>query len=245
MSNLFKNLKWFKSKVPSFATNNLDGFPPWITMRGYTAFPKNLLISKPSSSSTNPCVITLEYRALPLVATLVSKELWNHPWCWSVPSRYKSARQLRSFTLSDAAAREELCGNHHSLLLSPQTKTIRLAFRSNSFRTPLVFPFLYHFRPPKLSMEVCLHPWLSADKRLNNWGMCVIPSPASALAAAAADMPDDFLNLAAAAAAIVTATVGDRESRAWTIYMWGDREMMSGKWVLWNVKVDRMTGWSW
>ena len=44
--------------------------------------------------------------------------------------------------------------------------------------------------------------------------MCVIPSPASALAAAAADMPDDFLNLAAAAAAIVTATVGDRESRA-------------------------------
>ena len=64
------------------------------------------------------------------------------------------------------------------------------------------------------------------------------------MAAAATDMPDDFLNLAAAAAAIVIATMGDRESRAWTIYMWRDREMMSGKWVLWNVKVDRMTGWS-
>lgn len=44
---------------------------------------------------------------LPLVAIHVNKELWNHPRCWSVPSRYKSAGKPRPFLFPNTAAQEE------------------------------------------------------------------------------------------------------------------------------------------
>lgn len=45
--------------------------------------------------------------SLPFVATLVNRELWNQPRCWSVPSRYKSAGKWRQSFVPKAAAQEE------------------------------------------------------------------------------------------------------------------------------------------
>ena len=47
-------------------------------MRGSTTLPKDLLIFKPFSSNTNPCVTTLEYGAFPVpkeVSKSVSSQL--------------------------------------------------------------------------------------------------------------------------------------------------------------------------
>uniref|UniRef100_A0A0A9CZW1 Uncharacterized protein n=1 Tax=Arundo donax TaxID=35708 RepID=A0A0A9CZW1_ARUDO len=38
---------------------------------------------------------------------LVNNELWNHPRCWSEPSRYISAGKLRPSLFAKTAAHEE------------------------------------------------------------------------------------------------------------------------------------------
>ena len=62
-------------------------FPPMMIFLGSTTFPTDLDIFMPLSSSTNPCVKTFLYGAMPSEATDVRRELWNHPLCWSLPSR--------------------------------------------------------------------------------------------------------------------------------------------------------------
>ena len=65
--------------------------PPSITNLGSTTFPRLLDILCPFSSNTKPCVRMVLYGAAPFAATDVSRDDWNHPLCWSEPSRYTSA----------------------------------------------------------------------------------------------------------------------------------------------------------
>ena len=67
-------------------------------------FPTDFDIFLPLASTTKPWVSTWRYGALCLVATDVSRELWNHPRCWSLPSRYMSAGHDRSSRCSSTAA---------------------------------------------------------------------------------------------------------------------------------------------
>src|SRR5690349_19486834 len=63
---------------------------------GATTLPSDLLILRPSASIVNPWVSTDSYGAKPLVAQLSSSDEWNQPRCWSEPSRYIEAGNLRS-----------------------------------------------------------------------------------------------------------------------------------------------------
>ena len=50
------------------------------------------------------------------MATLVSRELWNQPRCWSDPSRYRSAGKLRASSVCRHAAQLLPLSNHlHNL----------------------------------------------------------------------------------------------------------------------------------
>src|SRR6185369_5772740 len=77
-----------------------------MTSSGATTLPTDLLILRPWPSSTKPWVSTLLYGATPLVPTLSSREEWNQPRCWSLPSRYMSAGERKSGFGSRTAACE-------------------------------------------------------------------------------------------------------------------------------------------
>ena len=61
------------------------------TFWGDTTLPRDLDCFLPFSSTTKPWVRTALYGALPFIAMLVSNDDWNHPLCWSEPSKYRSA----------------------------------------------------------------------------------------------------------------------------------------------------------
>lgn len=68
-------------------------FPPPITVAGSTTFPKDLLIFKPLSSSTNPCVITPEYGAFPEKWSNVSTE--KHVAAYYFNNRITTASSMK------------------------------------------------------------------------------------------------------------------------------------------------------
>ena len=78
---------------------------PFLSMifSGFITLPSDFDIFCPSGPMMKPCVRTVRYGAVPRVATLLSSEVWNQPRCWSLPSRYMSAGQLRSSQLSSTA----------------------------------------------------------------------------------------------------------------------------------------------
>ena len=49
--------------------------------------PKDLLIFLPEPSTTKPCVRTASYGGTERVPMEARSEEWNHPLCWSLPSR--------------------------------------------------------------------------------------------------------------------------------------------------------------
>ena len=71
------------------ATHNLNISAPKLsqTFWGETTLPKDLDCFLPFSSTTKPWVRTALYGGRPFIAILVSKDDWNHPLCWSEPSR--------------------------------------------------------------------------------------------------------------------------------------------------------------
>ncbi|COG27230.1 Uncharacterised protein [Streptococcus pneumoniae] len=70
---------------------------------GTTMFPIDLLILRPSPSSTKPWLSTPLYGALPVTATAVDNEELNQPRYWSDPSKYKSAGRCKSSRSSNTA----------------------------------------------------------------------------------------------------------------------------------------------
>src|SRR5262245_26063254 len=83
-----------RSAVMSFsyeseATHQRQTSPPYTLSRSSTSsvLPTDLDILRPSLSTMNPCVRSVLYGARPDTPTLVVSEDWNHPRCWSEPSR--------------------------------------------------------------------------------------------------------------------------------------------------------------
>ncbi len=107
------------SEVKSADTvHNLNISAPYsfTTSAGSMPFPRDLDIFLPSPSTTKPCVNTFLYGAFPFVATDVKREDWNHPLCWSEPSRYRSDGHLNSGRISRTAAWLEPESNHTSII---------------------------------------------------------------------------------------------------------------------------------
>src|ERR1700730_10865641 len=61
------------------------------TSCGSTPLPSDFDILRPSPSTVKPCVSSALYGGGPSSMEAVSNDEWNHPRCWSEPSRYKSA----------------------------------------------------------------------------------------------------------------------------------------------------------
>src|SRR5512134_1802253 len=85
-----------------------------MTSPGAMTFPFDLLIASPLPSTTNPWVRTPRYGAACLVPTAASSVEWNHPRCWSDPSRYRSTGVPRFSFPSQTHAYETPESNHTS-----------------------------------------------------------------------------------------------------------------------------------
>src|SRR5262249_14208782 len=88
------------------ATHNRTTSPPSLSAMsiGSTALPSDLCMALPVGSSVQPAVATVRNGAASCVHTPQSRELWNHPRCWSPPSMYISAGQGSSFVCPRTAA---------------------------------------------------------------------------------------------------------------------------------------------
>ncbi|MCY1360461.1 hypothetical protein D9M69_470880 [compost metagenome] len=58
---------------------------------GSMPFLSDLLILMPLASTVKPCVSRPLYGARSSSMQAISSDEWNHPRCWSWPSRYRSA----------------------------------------------------------------------------------------------------------------------------------------------------------
>jgi hypothetical protein len=69
---------------------------------------------------------------------LVNNELWNHPRCWSEPSRYTSAGKLRPSLFAETAAHEEPESREDADVKNSQSHQIRWEnYRIKMFQTKL------------------------------------------------------------------------------------------------------------
>ena len=108
---------------------------PWMIVIGLMILPRDLLIFLPFSSRTMPCVMSDAYG---LTASspgardpiAVNSWLWNHPRCWSEPSRHKSASNFlpppppadersRPTPISSSIDHDVPLSNHTSIVSRP------------------------------------------------------------------------------------------------------------------------------
>src|SRR5665648_622525 len=91
---------------------------------GDTTLPSDLDILRPSPSTMKPCVSTALNGGASYAPTLVSSEDWNHPRCWSEPSRYSSAGRCSSERVSRTAVCETPLSHHTSTMSSSGLSTV-------------------------------------------------------------------------------------------------------------------------
>lgn len=98
----------------SYPSHPVQNHVLWRQNREPCLYPIIKNVKKTHTKKTKICTIIWIYRGsyhgehlAPFVAMLVNKELWNHPRCWSVPSRYTSAGKVRPSRFPNTPAQEE------------------------------------------------------------------------------------------------------------------------------------------